>query len=162
MGSLAMVTVSERDRQPYAKTILIQTSKVLDFKPSPSATTTKTEFYYLYSEDKQEAAHFFVADHFVNTFKSRIREAANEAWVWIHVLTTQSFTGREKTIGDNAGGEMWQINTNRIVYGYDNADGLTSYIYIERGNNKTLKLKTSHLIADISQASSASRSLSQS
>ena len=155
--ALITLTTSQRNRRPYVKTLLLSTTKILDFRADDLNPTTKTLVYYLEAEDGREQAVEYIVDHHINVVTSRARRATNEPFFYVHVLTTQQHFGREKPED-----KMWKLNADRIVKGYDNSDGLTSYVTIERGAFKTVRIKTSHLVAEIAEASSQSRSLSAS
>ena len=57
--------------------------------------------------------------------------------------------------------KMVKMYADQILYAYDNADGLTSTMFIKRGS-EIVRWKLSHILDDLVRAASKSASLSRS
>jgi hypothetical protein len=156
-SGLISVAVAKKNGNTYSKTLLLACDRILDMKNNSSG---KAEFYYDdYADDLKGRPTLYTASTWsVGSIHAAIERAdTSTTRFWCNVLySTRVPGGRQQTID-----AMWKLFNDQILHGYDNSDGTTSYIWIQRGSD-ILRLKTSHLIADLIAAGSKSRSLSRS
>lgn len=145
--ALCRFTPTQKNRKAFTTELLINTNKVCDFY----ASGTSVIFYYAELEDGRTPTIEYKTTSSRNAFHSKVREAANEKWVQLDVTQVNNKTHD---------GYM-TINTDKIVKGWD-IDTASCYLEIERGQFDKVLLKTTHTIAEIDDAASASRVLSAS
>ena len=152
MAILALFTPLKKNRRNFTNAILLNGKLVSDFKADSQYPTSRTTLFYNYDGSTWE----FTLNHFVNTVSTRLFEDETNPFIWINVLSyrTSSFAP-EKTVNT-----VWKVNAEAILFAYD-INTTTSYVYVKRGGN-VMRLKTSHLVSDLSRSFSKSQSLSRS
>lgn len=152
---LTSVDVTHKDGRAWAKTILISCGKIGEAWTNSGATC---DFYYqLQGDDKQEPVVKLTTETLTETLLQTAIENADcgNPRFFVHVMS------ENRGFGEVQIDRMVRIYSEDILYGID-IDTTTMYLYVQRGNNKTVRLKLSHIITDIISVSSTSASLSQS
>lgn len=151
-SSLFTVTTTKKNRVTSAETLLLSTSKVIDFYED---TDGGTVFYYVERQDRRCPAVEYKTAINSAAFHALLRGAENDQWIYIEVTEIQN-VHNGRTSKDV---RTYRINIDQIIKAYDR-DTRSSYIFIERGPFEVLRLKTSHTIADLDNISSVSYSIS--
>lgn len=144
--SLFSVTVTEKASKPYAKTILLNSAKVGDFKLSG----TGTEFIYYTRQDGKKRRVVYKTATAPAAFLALVTEAAGDRWVSLTVLTTTNY-GLKKAVN-----EARYLDLDRWIEGYDNSDGETSTVTFDRGAFEEVELTIDNTITEIDAAAAGS------
>jgi hypothetical protein len=150
-SELILLTPLVKNRKTWTNAMLINADNIVTFKADPSYTTTRTILYYNYGDSTWE----FTLSHSINTVSTRLLETVTNDTIWMHVITSKPNLGMEKSVD-----AKWKVASKNILFAYD-IDTTTSYVFMKKGNG-VLRLKTSHLVSDLSRAYSQSSSLSAS
>lgn len=154
---LIKVAVSKKNDQTYSKTLLLATNRILDSYLNASGLA---EFWYEMdpSDLKNEAVLFTCSTYTVRNLDWAINRAdTTQNRFHVHVMNEKRGLGRQEIKRD----KMVKMYADQILYAYDNADGLTSTMFIKRGS-QVVRWKLSHLLDDLIRSASKSASLSRS
>lgn len=149
--ALCLFSSLVKNRKNFAKNILLNSKLVSNFKKDDVSPLSKTTLYYNYNGSKWE----FTLNHARNTVATRLYEDEANNFRQIHVISKAPQIGFEKPVN-----EIWTVNSDAILFAED-ISTTQSYVFVLAGN-QVLRLKTSHVVADLSRAYSTSVSLSQS
>lgn len=156
--ALALFTPITKNRKSFTSNLLLNSLKVVSFMKDEQYPLTRTKLFYNMLEGERGTTYEFILSHYINTVSTRLFEDETNKFIWIDVISYQLGSGREKAT--SATQSKWKINSDQVLYAYD-IDSSTSYIYLMSGLN-VMKIKTSHVVADLSRAFSTSSSLSAS
>lgn len=153
---LIKVAVSKKNNQPYSKTLLLATNRILDSSLNSSGVA---EFYYEWnpSDLKNEAVLLTASTYTVRNLDWAINRAdTTQNRFHVHVMRERR-SGRQEVTRD----KMVKMYADQILYAYDNSDGLTCTMFIKRGS-EIVRWTLSHILDDLIRAASKSASLSKS
>jgi hypothetical protein len=150
--ALVTVPITEKDRQAYVKSVLINTLKVCDFKNDSGSCV----FHYEKTNGERTPSVEFKTSYSKNTFHTLIRQATNERWFNVQVLTERTGNKREKTVN-----EVKKIDSNRVIWA-ENVGTTQCDVTYARTAFEVVIMRCSHTIADLNRAESNSASLSAS
>lgn len=158
--ALVSVPVTEKNREAYVKTVLINTLKVCDFKNDSGSCV----FHYEWTAGEKTPSIEVKTSYSKNTFHALVRQATNERWFNIQVLTERSgdmagraTTGHRRAKDVNA---VKKIDTSRIIWAENVGTG--SDVWYARTPFEVVIFRTSQTITDLNRGESASFSMSES
>jgi hypothetical protein len=157
---LAIVSTLQKNRKSWAKTLLINSSRVAAFHKDEQSPLSKTIMYYRLNDQERGETWELQLNHAMNTVATRLMEDETNRLVKVQVLAykEQGFA-REKPTTANT--EIQELCVDNIVYAYNLDNGTQSYCFINKGLN-FVRLLLSHTVEDLSRAYSTSSSLSAS
>ena len=160
MAVLAIFTALKKGRESWAKTILLNSNRVVSFMKDEQSPLTKTILYYNLADGERGGTWELQLSHFINTVSTRLFEDETNPYIYMDVAAYKEIGfGREHATSVTQ--RKWKVNSNAVVWAEDLANGTQSYVYLRKGLN-LLRLLTSHTVADLSRAYSRSASLSKS
>lgn len=157
---LTVVTCTQKNRGAWSKTLLINSSRVARFVKDEANPTTKSVIDYRINDFERGGTWELLVSHSLNALATRLMDDDTNRLVKLNVIETK-WEGFARAKPTSTNQKIQEIMIDNIVYGYDLADGLHSYIWINCGLN-FLRLKTTHTVSDITRAFSTSASLSAS
>lgn len=167
--ALTQVTVTHQSKDgeynglvPYAKTLLLETSKFCDILSDPNGAGSI--FYYKEREDRRVPAYLYKTALTPAALHIKLLEAENEQFQYLEVTEIKNmYSGKVErpTV------QTRRINIEQIIKGYDvklgsETTATHSYIYVHRGPFEVLRYKTTSLIDEIDNVYSESFSISAS
>jgi hypothetical protein len=158
MSILTVVSVLQKDRQSWARDLLINGDRVAFFYKDSASPTTKTIMKYRINDFERGKSWELQLNHPLNTVATRLLEDETNPVIKVDVETYKSEGfSREKPV--DSATLPWEICAANIVYAYNVGTGC--YVWLNEGLN-FMRLKLSHTIEDLSRAFSTSASLSAS
>lgn len=152
-SSLIIATITEKNGYIFAKDLLMNNNKVKHFY---AVDTTYTEFWYDFRADRREKPTLYKAAHTVAQFDAMLREPANEPVIPLYVTKEGGRFKYKKIVN-----RIDYINVDSLIIGWDNADAVSSTLWIDHGAFEIWVLETSHTISQINQRASQSLSFSE-
>lgn len=156
-SSLFIVVTTQKNRVDSAESLLLSTSKVLDFYEDSDGGTV---FYYLERDGRRDKAIEYKCALNGAAFEALLRGAQNNMWVYIEVTEIYNELN-EGLVQRYPNGQTFRVNIDHIAKG-KNRDTRSSFLWIDRGAFELLRFKTSHTIEEIDDISSISFSISAS
>jgi len=165
--SLTQVTVTHQSKNgdynglvPYAKTLLLETSKFLDFYSDPEGSGTV--FLYKEREDRQVPAVMYKTATTPEALEIKLLEAENNQFLYLEITEIVNLHSGKK---ERPTVQVRRVNIEQIIKGYDILIGeestpTHSYLIVHRGPFEVLRYKTTHLINEIDAIASESFSIS--
>lgn len=157
LTGLLKVAVNKKDGATYSKTLLLQSNRILDFERDTG--TGLCNFWYDTGpfDLKRPASLYSCSAYTVASLDWAInRSDTTQNRFFVHCMRERK-QGHTEVKRD----KMVKLYAGQILFGYDLASGLGSYIWITRGND-VYRWETSHTITDLVRAASKSASLSRS
>jgi len=155
-SSLIIATIVKKDGETFAKDLLLNSNKVKRFWAAISPSANHTEFIYDFRFDKREKPTRYTAAHTVAQFDALLREPPNEAVIPLYV-TSEGGRFKTKTIVNH----IIYLNIDSLIFGQDNADGVSATLYVDNGAFEIYVLNVSHTISQINERASQSLSFSE-
>lgn len=165
--ALTQVTVTHRAKdgeydslKPYAKTLLLETSKFCDFLTSYDGSGTI--FLYKEREDRRCPAVMYKTALTPEALHIQLIEAENEQFQYLEIVEMKNVYSGEI---ERPPVQVRRINIEQIIKGYDFTIGdevtpTHSYLYVHRGPFDVWRYKTTSLIDEIDNVYSESFSIS--
>lgn len=146
--ALAVKTTTKKNNQTYAKSLLFNTERVVDFY---SKDASNTIVYYKNQVDRRDAT---------DKYEFALTKAQVEAWFDESLYNTrvdlpilEKYAPSKETFV-----KVVNVAASDVILGID-IDASTSYLWVARGSFEIIKFKVNATIAEIESASSTSVSI---
>lgn len=119
---------------------------------------SRTRLFYNMMEGERGGTVEWLLSHYINTVSTRLFEDETNPFIYVDVEGYKLGSGKEKA--PSATQSKWKINSENVLWAYD-ISTTQSYVFLVAGLN-VIRLRTSHVVSDLSRAFSTSASLSAS